>query len=215
MNKPSHIIALLLALGVLVVSGAALALSRTQIQLPLAQEERSLFADRVSLQNFVRSSTGDWREEYLTLTIAGSYSDPIRISGWSLSNGSNSIKIPEGTLLLRQGIVNTVQPIALYPGEEVLISFDRSPVGVSFRNNSCSPLLEKFQKFIPPLNTTTSTRVTDGFYNDCILAHERDADFYSRQWRVFVSASSSLFSDEHGTLTLRDDKGLVVTTLSY
>ena len=206
MDKPVYIIALLAALGVLVVGGVALAISRTTVHLPLPQADLSPFASRVSLHSLQN-------KEYLTLSIVGSYSDPIRISGWTLENGKTSIELPEGTLLLRQGVVNTKQPIALYPGEEAVISFRSSPVGVSFHVNTCSPLLEKFQQFTPPLTSSVSTS-TDGFYNDCVLAHERDANFYTGQWRIFAG-TPSLFNNEHGAITLRDENKLPIATLAY
>jgi len=208
MSKPSQIIALLLALGILIVAGAALALSRTKIVLPIAisKPTPSTFAGRVSLTATSR--------DYLVLTIIGSYSDPIRISGWTLESAGASTTIPEGTALLRQGVVNTQQPIILYPGEGAIISFGTSPVGTSFRVNTCSSLLEKFQPFTPPL-TDGSSVIEKGFYNDCVFTHKSDTDFYKGQWRIFTSSSSSLLSGEHGTLVLRDENKLPVATLSY
>lgn len=207
MNKPTQIIALLAALGILVVAGAAFALSRTKIVLPVAISKPipSPFASRVSL---TAPSKG-----YLSLTIVGSYSDPIRISGWTLESATASTTIPEGTALLRQGVVNTQQPIALYPGEGAIISFGPSPVGTSFRVNTCSPLLEKFQPFTPSLKESTSSTAS-GFYNDCVLAHERDTDFYKGQWRIFTG-TASLFDAEHGTITLRDENKLPIASISY
>ena len=206
MSKPTTSIALLAVLGILVVSGAAFALSRTNVRLTLPHTTLSPFANRVSLSTH--------EKKYLTLSIIGSSSDPIRVSGWTLKNGDATVRLPQGTLFLHQGVVNTEQAIKLYPGEKIIISLSPSPVGASFRVNTCSSLLEKFQPFTPPLRESTFA-IEDGFYNDCVFAHESDANFYTGEWRVFTSASSSLFTSEHGTITLYDEQNLLVTTLSY
>jgi len=204
MDKSKHRITLLI-LGVLIILVGAFVLSRPkQYPTPVAL---SPFAQHVSLTT--------QHAEYLTLSIIGSYSDPIRISGWTLTNGTSTTGIPEGAVLLQQGIVNTEAPITLYPGERALIITGPSPVGTSFRINTCSPLLEKFQSFTPSLQTTETSVPVEGFYNDCINTHRGDSDFYKSEWRVFTDTSTPLIIGAHGTLTLQDENGLVVTTLSY
>lgn len=215
MDKPKQVIALLAGVALLIVGGAAFALSRTStLPLPIPrQTQASPFADRVTLSLSLSSTARP--QSYLLLSITGSYSEPIDVSGWSLEVSGEQFILPEGSALFRQGVVNTLQPIALYPGETALISFNHSPVGTSFRENECSPLLQKFQNFIPSLQKNSYSENFSGFYNDCVFTRSKTQNFYLPTWRIYVSASSSPFLLEHGAITLRDADGLPISTLTY
>lgn len=202
MDKSKYSI-ILLILGVLIIAGGTFILSRPKAH--PTQAASSPFAQLVSLE---ANSAG-----YLTLRIIGSYSDPIRINGWTLTNGTTTIRIPEGAVLLKQGVVNVEAPITLYPGEYALINSGPSPVGTSFRINTCSPLLERFQTFTPSLRTTDTAN--EEFYNDCVNTHQHDPDFYKGEWRIFTGTTTPLINGVHGVLTVKDEQGLTVTTLSY
>lgn len=106
---------------------------------------------------FVRGPSGvqeeDPDEEFVRITLNAQASSPVRITGWTLRNGSGtvSIPIPSGVATLRSGNVNQAGDISLAPGEEAIIVSGRSPTGVSFRENMCTGYLEERQDFFPPL----------------------------------------------------------------
>ena len=51
-----------------------------------------------------------------------------------------------------QGVVNSVDTITLSAGEAVLLTSGTSPVGVSFRETTCTGYLSQTQRFSPPLS---------------------------------------------------------------
>lgn len=201
-------------IGVVLLGALALGLFiQSRGEVDIQKTNNSPYVDRIRLHSLKQNIGANPTYEHVTLEVIGGAGDPVIVSGWTLSSTYGSVRIPEGVVLFRQGNVDPHQAISLYPGESILFSFGRSPVGVSFRENLCTPLLEKFQTFVPPLANTNSQGV-QGFYNDCVSMRSREEGFLLPRWRVFANATSSILKgDNEHTLSLFDETGALVSTV--
>lgn len=115
----------------------------------------SEFENKISIKN---SSTGPKKssvsEEYITLNASRKNKDKISITGWKLISAisGKQITVGRGVEVYRSGIINTEQNITIKPGETVIITTGRSPIGVSFKTNKCVGYFEQFQDFSPSLS---------------------------------------------------------------
>lgn len=102
-------------------------------------------------------------EEYIQLETVFGASESVSLSGWSIQSMVTGIRvpIPHATRTLYTDTNNTLHPVIVDPGMRVIISSGASPVGVSFRENSCSGYLEQFQSFTPSLDTFSCPRAAD------------------------------------------------------
>jgi len=101
----------------------------------------------------VRSESA--QEEYLQIAANSKNSTSIDITGWSLESALSGTRIylPPGASTFLMGVTNTIGALALDPGGLAIVSSAASPVGISFRENSCSGYLEQFQPFAPQLDS--------------------------------------------------------------
>lgn len=52
-------------------------------------------------------------------------------------------------------------------------------------------------------------------YNACVSAHSNETDFYSNEWRVYLSRDSELWKSRRETIELVDPDGNTVDSISY
>jgi hypothetical protein len=52
-------------------------------------------------------------------------------------------------------------------------------------------------------------------YNGCVANHKNDADFYLKEWRIFLGKEKELWAQEKETVTLLDEKGGLVDVFKY
>lgn len=92
-------------------------------------------------------------DEYLTLYANNRNNEKISITNWTLESviSGKKIKIGKGVEVYTSGIINTEQNINVAPGETVIITTGRSPIGISFKLNKCTGYFEQFQDFSPSL----------------------------------------------------------------
>lgn len=117
---------------------------------------------KVSISNSVKPLESEDEDlEYITLT--SSSRENIDITGWKLVSVRHKTYgfIPRGTTLYRSGSVNQTAAIVLQPGDRAIVTTGRSPVGVSFRENSCSGYLADRQDFVPELRTSCPAPLDD------------------------------------------------------
>ncbi len=93
------------------------------------------------------------QEEYLEIVADSRNTASVDISGWSLESAISGTRVylPGGTSAFLMGTANPLGPIVLDPGGLAIVSSAASPVGASFRENSCTGYLSQFQAFNPPL----------------------------------------------------------------
>lgn len=109
---------------------------------------------RLSRTNATRNS--DPKQEYIRLSVSRQAQKPIDISGWTVSSGISGTKekILTGSNLPLSGTVSRQEDIVLNPGDFAYIISGRSPIGTSFRSNSCIGYFSQFQRFSPSLSRT-------------------------------------------------------------
>ena len=96
------------------------------------------------------------QSEYLIIRANAANTSPVTITGWSLESAvsSQGMRIGGGSATYRMGSVTQQNAITLAPGEEAILVSGNSPIGTSFRTNSCSGYLAQFQSFAPALNNS-------------------------------------------------------------
>lgn len=174
--------------------------SRTELQ---QFGDPSPYTGTVHITNRV---TGRADEEFIELQASGSAA--VGVSNWSLQSAMSGVRVYIGnaTPAFISGVVNPVASIFLSPGERVIVSSGPSPLGVSFRENICTGLLQQYQRFTPPLQSSWIQGVS---YNDCVHAHYSDPSFPLPTWRVFLHSSLSLWR-QNDVIRLLDASGRVV-----
>lgn len=95
----------------------------------------------------------DPARQYVAIQVASDAPTPITISGWVLQSAVSGTYgvIPQAANVLIAGVVNSVQPVTIAQGGTAIVTTAASPVGVSFRENSCSGYLAQVQRFTPYL----------------------------------------------------------------
>lgn len=98
-------------------------------------------------------------EEYLQIVADSRNTASVDIAGWSLESALSGTRvyIPGGSSAFLMGTANVVGPISLDPGGLAIVSSAASPVGISFRENTCTGYLSQFQSFSPPLTSECPT----------------------------------------------------------
>lgn len=97
------------------------------------------------------SAAGAGVNEFVVLDGHG---QAVNVSGWSLVStltGKRGV-IPEAADPFVLGALNRVLPVMLGSGDTAIIATGVSPVGVSFRDNSCTGYLAQQQTFVPSLD---------------------------------------------------------------
>jgi hypothetical protein len=112
---------------------------------------------------FSRDLTGtsetDSKKEYVVFSVSSSAKNPISTAGWKIvsKETGDGAPFPQGIETARSGRVNTLSPITLKGGDQVILVSGRSPVGVSFKENKCTGYLEERQDFRPALSLQCPT----------------------------------------------------------
>ena len=116
---------------------------------------------------FTTVSTGLGTEtpsvQYVTIESARDLTAPITLTGWSLQSARSGARfpLPQATRTFVMGQVPVFAPVQLDPGAQATITTGVSPIGTSFRVNSCSGYLDQFQSFVPSLDTYSCPRPSD------------------------------------------------------
>ncbi len=92
-----------------------------------------------------------------------------------------------------------------------------------YEESSCRDFVSSLPRCATPRTTLPSTLsaacrsfiVEKLTYNSCALRHEGDADFYSREWRVFLGRTTELWKDKQEIMRLLDEKGVTLDALTY
>lgn len=92
---------------------------------------------------------------------------------------------------------------------------------------SLDSVCQRFIQSIPRCETNTRTLpsgVTSGCkkfldtnlnYNGCVAIHKNDADFYTKEWRIFLRKEKELWTQPKDTIMLLDDKGKLIDVFKY
>lgn len=118
----------------------------------LSELDLSFFKDQIFLRNITQGRETLPDKEYIEIKASGRNKQPVFITGWMLENTSSGrLPIGNASPLPYLSQVNQESPLFIGNNESSYVVTGRSPIGVSFRVNSCSGYLEQFQDFSPPL----------------------------------------------------------------
>lgn len=129
-------------------------------QAQTAAEEEALSLERSAYRGIVSLSSStsgakktNIKEEYVRISVSSRATAAVNVSGWKLVSGVTDLSatIPFGTELPLSGIITERDAIFLKPGDDAYILSGRSPIGASFRVNSCMGYFEQYQTFSPNL----------------------------------------------------------------
>lgn len=127
-----------------------------------ATSSPSIFKDEVRISDISSARESDINREHIGITAAYGNGSSVSLTGWKLKNKNGQIaQIGKASKLPYSGRANTEEPFYVAPGETVVVATGRSPVGVSFKINSCSGYLGQFQVFNPPLPASCPNNVDD------------------------------------------------------
>ena len=94
----------------------------------------------------------DLKREYLVIEARYDKTEPVLVSGWTLLGlGGGAGRLPKAASPFIGGVVNQEQEVRLAAGQYAIVASGPSPVGISFRENTCTGYLEQLQAFEPPL----------------------------------------------------------------
>lgn len=116
-------------------------------------EEKSPHAEYVSLsRSSARNDEPD--EEYVTIKTSRNLEGQLRISEWRIESTAtlSGATLGDAAYLPYSGQVNTELPVAVGPNTTIYVVTGRSPIGTSFRTNTCTGYFVQFQDFEPRLD---------------------------------------------------------------
>lgn len=144
--------------------------------------------------------------EYIRIIASGLATGPIKISGLSLQGAyfDGNITLPRA---------GGTTDIILNPGDRAIIATGLSPIGVSFKVNSCSSYLSLASTLVPALRKSAYAGTMT--YEQCVAAHKSDKNFSSNEWRIFLGQETELWNNSSDIIKLVDSKGKIIDALTY
>lgn len=127
-------------------------LTRIRSNFGAIQEGRSPHAGSVSL-SVGRARETDPHREYVVLKTNKSLTGNVSISNWRIESSETlaGTELGNAAYLPYSGEVNTELPVTVPSGTTLYIVSGRSPIGASFRTNTCTGYFAQFQEFEPDL----------------------------------------------------------------
>jgi len=163
--------------------------------------------------------TSNPQKEYLIINVTPPKNHEVAVTGWLLAGGAASAEIGKAAVLPRQGQINEETSVIITQPARLIISSGESPLGISFRENKCSGLLETFQKFTPPLNHACSDCKQNSSeypeYNACVDKHKSETNFFSNTWRIYLASETELWRNNLEVIRLYDQQKKLIDTLRY
>jgi hypothetical protein len=218
----------------------------------------SFYKNYVKIYNTTSALETYPEKEVLEVRVLQANLSAVDITNWRFVNSAGeSAYIGKSAELPVGGKVNQLAPTQIKGNDILFVSSGRSPIGISFRLNSCIGYFEQFQDFIPPLpnycpgisndknfqkleydcqsfayTIPSCTANIKAFpvgtsagckayiidklsYNGCVATNKTDRDFYKTEWRIFLGRSDELWAEPKDTITLLDDQGKLVDSVSY
>lgn len=100
---------------------------------------------------------------------------------------------------------------------------EKNTIPTSPVNDSCFDFIERFprckiQTKPLPANFTFECRnfiLETMTYSSCVDLHKNDANFYSKEWRIFLGRSESLWKSKREAIVLLDQDGKTIDTVIF
>jgi len=122
-----------------------------QVAQYVENQNASVYKDKITIRN-VRNPES--LREYITLTTNLDAGEVVALSGWHFRSLVTGSTLPIGGVATNPVIgLRTESPLIVSRGARVIVTQNRSPIGMSFRVNKCSGYLEQKNNFFPSLST--------------------------------------------------------------
>lgn len=106
----------------------------------------------IEFTNLDSVSESDPEKEYIALKVDPKQLNFLNLSDLELKNSlGEKVKIGSAVQTFYQIELNDEKPIVINEETDLIISSGKSPVGNSFRENTCTGFLDQFQNFTPEL----------------------------------------------------------------
>jgi len=167
--------------------------------------EKSLYSGWIKISDITYAQENYPTKEYILISVVQPNLSAVDASKWKLVNSlGETTPLGQVAELPSFGKVNTLSALKLKGGDELIISTGRSPIGSSFRMNSCAPYFEQFQDFIPPIETYNcpNARSTSGYSSlsyECqdFVANLRECETPTQTIPTEYGSSCKTFVDAH------------------
>lgn len=124
---------------------------------------------RVRIEAVSRGGISEPQNEYILIRNTNSSGNPIAVSLWTVGNSTgNTFQLGFAERIVTQ---SSLEMIKLRPDEQAYIHTGRSPLGVSFQENTCTGYFNQSHTFNPSLGEFCSRPNTSGLlqFNDACL----------------------------------------------
>jgi hypothetical protein len=139
----------------------------------------------------------------------------VSITGWSLEIGERRFTLGGASSIPKHGAINDESPIVLSDRASIIVSSGESPIGVSFRENMCTPFFGKYQGFEPQLTLGGSEGVSvlEKYpdYTTCVASESGKAGFYLDIWRLYLDLDETPWTNSR-LIKLVDQEGKLLAT---
>lgn len=147
-------------------------ISRIRLGFGELKEEKSPYAGQVTL-SVGRAKSSDPDDEYVIIKTTTSVTDRVVVSSWRIESSVTSYgtTIGDASYLPYSGQVNVESTVAVPANTTLYITTGRSPIGASFRTNTCTGYFAQFQDFEPKLKEECplpESELTDIVGNDFV-----------------------------------------------
>ena len=159
-------------------SGFNLASSSVPVkqQVTLGPPPDSFYKNYVKIYSTVSAKENYPEKEYIEIHVVQSNLSSVDITNWKLVNSKGEeALIGKSTALPVGGKVNTTTSTNVSGNDILIVSTGHSPVGYSFRLNSCTGYFEQFQDFVPPI----ITQCPNASYDPSFQALENDCKMFA------------------------------------
>lgn len=157
----------------------------------------------------IAGATDSGSNEYVEIDGHGK---AVNVSGWSLVStltGKRGV-IPQAADPFVLGALNRVLPVMLGSGDSAIIATGVSPVGVSFRESSCTGYLAQMQEFTPQLDNSCPAP------SDILPANEQNYQTYGTDCVDYVASIPSCeFPAQMPSSLSANCRAFVQNNLSY
>lgn len=161
-------------------------LRKAQIELPPPIFDVTKFGDRVTdltdkikevetirkspitsrafvIDGYSGAQAQDVQKEHIRIVASLRNGSLIEVSGFALGSSitNNEAILPNGSYLPIIGTIFDLKPISIVPGEHMIVTTGKSPIGGSFKVNSCSGYLGQFQTYTPEIKKECPRPETD------------------------------------------------------
>lgn len=124
-----------------------------EINKQIEKKERSPYYGKVSVSNISGLYSKEPDKEYMYLYTNLKPTETIKITGWYFKSKITGYfaKIPKASLLPFP-FTDSATDVILTQKDKVIITKGFSPIGISFRTNTCTGYFEENRRFYPPLS---------------------------------------------------------------